>query len=99
MEIRLLRSYLAIADLGSVTRAAHQVGYSQPAVSQHLAALERHVGDVLFERGPGGMRLTASGHRIFAYAYGIVALADAMTATCTARDPSGPPAGHHAPTP
>ncbi|WP_315097818.1 LysR family transcriptional regulator [uncultured Cellulomonas sp.] len=85
MDLRLLRSFVAIADVGSITRAAHQVGYTQPAVSQHLAALERHVGEVLFERTPGGMRLTSSGRRIYRYACGIVALADAMAAS----SPSG----------
>jgi LysR family transcriptional regulator, nitrogen assimilation regulatory protein len=62
VDIRQIRTFLAIADTGSVTRAAEVLHIVQPAVSRHLKLLEEDVGALLFERGRHGMVLTDAGH-------------------------------------
>ena len=60
-DLRRLRSLCAIADHGSLTGAAAALEFTQPAVSQHLAALEAEVGAPLVTRSRGGAELTAAG--------------------------------------
>jgi LysR family transcriptional regulator, nitrogen assimilation regulatory protein len=62
MDIRQIRTFLAIADTGSVTRAAELLHIVQPAVSRQLKLLEDDVGAPLFERDRRGMQLTEAGH-------------------------------------
>ncbi|GGZ45564.1 LysR family transcriptional regulator [Streptomyces inusitatus] len=64
IELRHLRAFLAIAEESSVTRAAHRLHLTQPAVSRALAALERQVGTRLVDRSTHHLALTAEG-RIF----------------------------------
>lgn len=52
MELRDLRALLAVVRLSSFTAAAAELGYTQSAVSQQIAALEGELGQVLFERRP-----------------------------------------------
>ena len=60
-DLRRLRSLCAIADHGSLTGAAAALDFTQPAVSQHLAALEAEVGAPLVTRSRSGAELTAAG--------------------------------------
>jgi DNA-binding transcriptional LysR family regulator len=60
-DLRRLRSLCAIADHGSLTGAADALDFTQPAISQHLAALEAEVGAPLVNRSRGGAELTAAG--------------------------------------
>ena len=60
-DLRRLRSLCAIADHGSLTGAAAALDFTQPAVSQHLAALEAEVGAPLVVRSRGGAELTPAG--------------------------------------
>jgi DNA-binding transcriptional LysR family regulator len=53
---------------GSIAGAAKALGYTPPAISQTLAALEREAGVALFERGPRSIRLTDAGRRLAAHA-------------------------------
>ena len=53
IEIRQLRALQAVAEEGSFGRAAERLGFTQSAISQQIAALERAVGDKVFDR-PGG---------------------------------------------
>ena len=61
MEIVQLRSFIALAEAGSVTAAADRLFLTQPAVTQQLRALEREVGVQLFDRTPRGVVLTQAG--------------------------------------
>ncbi|PRX35194.1 regulatory helix-turn-helix protein, lysR family [Meinhardsimonia xiamenensis] len=60
-NLRHLRAFLAIAETGSLTRAAARVHVSQPAVSQALAGFERQAGGPLFDRTGQGVFLTERG--------------------------------------
>ncbi len=60
-DARRLRTLSLVLDLGSVSAAASVLGYTQSAVSQQLAALEREVGTVLVDRSQRPLRPTAAG--------------------------------------
>ena len=75
VELRHLLALQAIAEHGSFGRAAKALGYTQSAISQQMAALERAVGEKLIER-PGGPRpvsLTEAGELLLRHAEAIVA--------------------------
>ncbi|MFF9087615.1 LysR family transcriptional regulator [Streptomyces sp. NPDC014991] len=78
LELRHLRVLCAIADAGSVGRAAAQLGYSQPAVSTQLRRIERHLGEPLFERGPSGVRPTRYGAEVVEQARDVLTRAAAI---------------------
>ncbi|KQX84014.1 LysR family transcriptional regulator [Streptomyces clavifer] len=61
VDVRHLRAFLAIADEGSVTRAAARLRLSQPVVSRTLASLENHLGVRLVDRSTHHLALTAEG--------------------------------------
>jgi LysR family transcriptional regulator, salicylic acid-responsive activator of bsdBCD len=61
VEIRHLRSFVTVAVAGSITRAARQLNLAQPAVSQHVHALEIELGVMLFRRTSRGVTLTEAG--------------------------------------
>ena len=56
-----LKVFTAVAELRSFTKAASALSVSQPAVSQHVSELEKHVGVKLFERLHGETVLTDAG--------------------------------------
>jgi molybdate transport repressor ModE-like protein len=62
LDLRLLRSFLAVAQCGKVSTAAKQLHLSQPAVTAHLRRLEEIVGKPLLSRSTRGVRLTTQGH-------------------------------------
>lgn len=76
MELRTLRSFLAVAREGNVTRAARMLHITQPALSRQLAELERTLGCELFVRESRGMALTDDGMLLRKRAEEIVSLAD-----------------------
>jgi DNA-binding transcriptional LysR family regulator len=57
---RLVRSFLAVLDAGSVTAAAKRLGATQPTLSRHVAELEAELGAPLFERTGRGVTPTAA---------------------------------------
>ncbi len=61
MNLRNLRTFVAIADTGGMSRALPQLHLSQPAASRQIDALEEELGVQLFERSGRGIRLTSSG--------------------------------------
>lgn len=64
----LLRHFLAVAETGSVSAAAHALGVSQPALTKSIRRLEAHYGLALFERKARGMVLTAFGETLLGHA-------------------------------
>jgi DNA-binding transcriptional LysR family regulator len=82
VELRHFAALQALADEGSFGRAAERLGYTQSAVSQQIATLERIVGERLVER-PGGPRpisLTEAGVLLLRHAQSIVARLEAAHA-------------------
>ena len=67
-----LRSFLAIVDCGSFTKAAERVHKTQSAVSMHIRRLEEQLGCALFVKHGRGARLTAEGERLIEYARRII---------------------------
>ncbi|MFI9648264.1 LysR family transcriptional regulator [Streptomyces sp. NPDC052040] len=78
LELRHLRVLCAIADAGSVGRAASDLGYSQPALSTQLRRIERFFGTPLFERGISGATLTPYGMEVVAEARDVLSRAEAI---------------------
>lgn len=68
MESRQLRYFCEIAEAGSFTAAALRLHIAQPALSRQIAALERDLGAPVFQRGPGGIRLTSHGEILLRHA-------------------------------
>jgi len=60
----LLRAFLSVANAGSLSRAAQELGSSQPTLSRQMARLEAQVGSALFERTRRGLRLTEAGEAL-----------------------------------
>ncbi len=82
VELRHFAALQAVASAGSFGRAAERLGYTQSAVSQQIATLERIVGEQLVER-PGGPRpvsLTEAGQLLLRHADSIVARLQAAQA-------------------
>jgi DNA-binding transcriptional LysR family regulator len=67
-----LRSFLAIVDSGSFTKAAERVHKTQSAVSMHIRRLEEQLGCALFVKHGRGARLTAEGERLIEFARRII---------------------------
>jgi DNA-binding transcriptional LysR family regulator len=63
-----LRSFLAIVDTGSFTRAAERVNKTQSAVSMHIRRLEEQLGCSLFAKNGRGVRLSLDGEKLIDYA-------------------------------
>ncbi|MFI6437675.1 LysR family transcriptional regulator [Streptomyces sp. NPDC050759] len=63
-----LAALVAVAEAGSITRAAERLGYTTPALSQQLAKLEREAGTALLVRHHRGARLTGAGELLVARA-------------------------------
>ena len=70
----LLRTFVAICDTGSFTRAAREVHLTQSAVSLHVKRLEDQVGSRLLQRDAHGVALTEHGEILLSYARRIIAL-------------------------
>ena len=64
----LLRDFLAVAEMGSVSAAAQALGVSQPALTKSVRRLEEHYRLALFERRARGMLLTAFGETLLRHA-------------------------------
>ena len=72
LEFRHLRILIAVADEGSITRAAAALGMSQPSLTAQVQRIERSLGAPLFERGRGGVVPTGFGRTVLAKARAVV---------------------------
>lgn len=79
-DLGALELLLAVARLGSLGRAAKELGITQPAASSRLRAMERQLGVGLVERSPRGSRLTDAGALVTDWARRIVEAAEAFDA-------------------
>ena len=87
-DLRRLRYFVKVAELGSLTRAAAALHIAQPALSQQMRMLESELGVEVFERGPRGVRLTEAGKRLLVEARRLL---DDMSAIAERiRDPGDP---------
>ncbi|MBK5960971.1 LysR family transcriptional regulator, partial [Rhodoplanes elegans] len=68
MDIRQLRAFVAIVDLGSLTRAAASLHVAQPALSQRMTRLEAELKTPLLLRSPQGVRPTEAGKALYRHA-------------------------------
>jgi LysR family transcriptional regulator, nitrogen assimilation regulatory protein len=65
MDLRSLRYFVRIAELGSITRAAAHLHIAQPALTRHVQQLEDELNVALFTRANRGVRLTEAGQKLF----------------------------------
>ena len=80
LDLRRLRSFVKVAELGSLTRASEALHVAQPALSQQMRSLEDELGVKLLARGSRGVALTEAGQRLFEEArtmlFGVETLVD-----------------------
>ncbi|MGW3950986.1 LysR family transcriptional regulator [Streptomyces sp. NPDC004752] len=81
MELRHLRYFVAVAEEGSVNRAARRLLVSQPSLSRQIVQLERELGQRLLQRTPRGVRLTPAGQVLLPHAHQLLTMADATRET------------------
>jgi DNA-binding transcriptional LysR family regulator len=86
IEVRHLAALQAVAETGTFRAAAIRLGYTQSAISQQIATLERLVGARLIERpgGPRAVSLTDTGRLVLRHAEAIIARLQAAQADVTA---------------
>lgn len=90
-DLRQLRYFVAIAEAGSFSKAALQLGVAQSALSHHISQMEARLGVALFSRSSKGVEQTESGSRFLDHARAILAAVDA--ATNDVRDDAKEPGG------
>ncbi|GLW56848.1 LysR family transcriptional regulator [Kitasatospora phosalacinea] len=89
LDVRHLRVLCAIADTGSVRKAARRLGMTQPSLTTQLHRIERTVGGRLFTRERTGSRPTALGHSVLSRARPVITEMDALVAAARA-EATGP---------
>jgi LysR family cyn operon transcriptional activator len=78
MELRHLRYFVSVAEIGSVSKAALRVHISQPALSRQIQDLEAELGVRLFDRVGRRIRLTAVGEDLLARSHNVLAQAGSL---------------------
>lgn len=76
VDLVCLRSFVHVCERGTVAAAASDLGYTAPAVSQHIAKLERDIGAVLFDRVGGRLQPNSSGAQLVELAVAMLDLAE-----------------------
>lgn len=78
MEMKQLRSFIAVVDHGSFTKAAEKTYTSQPTVSAHIKALEEELGVQLIARDTKNLKVTQKGRELYDCASSMLALQQQM---------------------
>jgi DNA-binding transcriptional LysR family regulator len=86
VSLSQLEYFVAVAEAGSVTRAASRLHIAQPPLTRQIRGLEDELGVKLFERTPKGVRLLPSGEKMLAHARTILAQVDAAVSAVRAGD-------------
>jgi DNA-binding transcriptional LysR family regulator len=73
LDVKQLRVLKAVAEHGSFSAAAESLSYTQPAISQQIAALEKQANATLVDRGSRGVRLTDAGRALVEHAEVVIA--------------------------
>lgn len=73
-----IRTFVTVAELGGLSRAARAMGLSQPSVSQQIARLEALIGRKLFDRRPAGVCLTSDGEILLRHAQSMIEISDVI---------------------
>ena len=89
LDLPLLRTFVAVAETASATRAADRVHLTQAAVSQQIKRLEEGLGQALFDRDQRRFRLTPTGERLVVQARRILTLNDEILGDLTDPDADG----------
>ena len=89
VELRNLITFIYVAELGSFTKAAEQLGYSQSTISFQIKQLEDELGCLLFERINHTITLTEQGHELVSYAHQVRALTEDFKETLAKEDLRG----------
>jgi DNA-binding transcriptional LysR family regulator len=79
MELRHLRYFIAVAEAGSVLRAAERLGLTQPALSRQIRVLEKELGVQLFDRVGRRIQMTAEGADLLRHSRELLVSAAALT--------------------
>ena len=93
LDVRRMKVLREVAARGSFSAAAEAMNFTQSAISQHVAALERESGAKLVERGARGVRLTEAGRALVAHADVILARASTAPRRSWLRSPGCAAAG------
>jgi len=89
LDLDALRSFVTIAEVGGVTRAAGRLNLTQSAVSMQVKRLETALGQPLLDRASRGVTLTTHGEQLLSYARRMLALNDEVLARMTGEDWEG----------
>lgn len=89
LDLTTLRSFVAVAETGGVTRAAGMLHLTQSAVSMQLKRLEESLDITLLDRSGRGIALTAAGEQLLAYARRMLDLNDEVVTRMTSKDFEG----------
>lgn len=90
LPLDLLRTFVAMADLGTVTGAAERIGRTQPAVTLQLRRLEALLGRPLFERQRRRLSLAPAGEALLYHARRLLDANDSVVAALAAEPLTGP---------
>lgn len=83
MRIQLLRTFVVVAEVGSISRAAQRLVYSNSSVFYHIRDLEKILGVRLFERMDKSMELTMAGRAIAPFAKDLLFAAEQIAERTT----------------